>query len=367
MWIASRQACPAALAAQGPASSGAITFVPRTLLAGALLIASAAVAQTPPPLIEKIDVERVIVDARVTNTAGEPILGLQRGDFRVRIDDQTVEIESADWVSESRDVEQFEDAAHVPNGSVAEPQKRGRLFVIFVQTDFGRAAQRVQGQMSVNAALDQWLAFLEPEDQTAVFSFDSHLKFRLDFSGDRAAVERTVKESLLIGEPPPPAPSKTWALSMLLDRQAMHDAVRPEIALRIVGDALAKVPGAKSMIFICWGLGHVNNDVAFNDYGYEHAVLALQHARVTVFSIDVMGGHNLAYGLNNIAGDTGGFYATSTRFPAIAMHRLHHTLGGHYEIEVIKPPSNQRGFHKIAVDVPTQHHATILARDVFGD
>ena len=333
----------------------------------ALLIAAAAMAQTPPPLIEKIDVERVIIDARVTNVAGEPILGLQRGDFRVRIDGKPVEIESADWISESHDVEQFENAAHVPNGSVAEPQKRGRLFVIFVETDFGRASQRVQGQMAINAALDKWLDFLEPEDQTAVFSFDSHLKFRLDFSGDRAAVDRAVKESIFMDEPPPPAPSKTWALSMLLDRQAMHDAVRPEIALRIVGEALAKVPGPKSMIFIGWGLGHVSNSVAFNDYGYENAVLALQHARVTVFSIDAMGGHQLAYGLNTIARDTGGFYASSARFPAIAIHRLHHTLGGHYEIEVIKPQLKQHGFHQIAVDVPTQHRVTILARNVFAD
>ncbi|HEX7681786.1 MAG TPA: VWA domain-containing protein [Thermoanaerobaculia bacterium] len=364
MWIATR---PAALVAQGSASSGAMTFLPRRLLAGTLLVAAAAMAQTPPPLIERIEVERVIIDARVTNTAGEPILGLQRGDFRVRLDGTPAQIESVDWISESHDVEQFENAAHVPNGSLTEPQKRGRLFVIFVQTDFGRAAPRLQGQMAVNAALDKWLAFLEPEDQTAVFSFDSHLKFRLDFSGDTAAVERAVKESLLIGEPPPPAPSKMWALSMLLDRQAMHDAARPEIALRIVGEALAKVPGAKSMIFICWGLGHVSNDVAFNDYGYENALLALQRARVTVFSIDMVGGHDLAYGLANIAGDTGGFYATSTRFPAIAIHRLHHTLGGHYEIEVIKPQLKQRGFHQIAVDVPTQRHVTILARNVFGD
>jgi len=340
-----------------------------SIASSALLLAAAfsASAQTPPPLIEKIEVERIIVDARVTNDVGEPILGLQPRDFRIRIDGQPAEIESVDWISESRDVEQFEDAAHVVNGAAPEPPKRGRLFVFFVQTDIGRYPGRVYGQMSINAALDKWLAFLEPEDQAAVFSFDSHLKFRLDFSGDRAAIDRTVKESLFIGEPPPPEPSKTWALSMLLDRKAMHDAARPEGALRIIGDALAKVPGPKSMILIGWGLGHKSNGMVLNDYGYEHAVLALQRARVTVFSIDVMGGHQLAYGLNTIARDTGGFYASSARFPAIAIHRLHHTLGGHYEIEVIKPQLKQHGFHQIAVDVPTQHRVTILARNVFAD
>jgi VWFA-related protein len=333
------------------------------LVAGA---AATAWAQTP-PLIQTIDVERVIIDARVTNDFGEPILGLQRSDFRIHIDGLSADIESVDWVAESRELEQFQNAAHLPNGMASDPLPQGRLFVIFVQTDFGRAASRLYGQMAINAALEKWLGFLEPADQVAVFSFDSHLKFRLDFSDDRKAIERAVRESIYIGEVSAPAPAKTWALSTLLDRRAMHDADRPEEALRIVGEALALVPGSKSMIFICWGLGHVSNKVAFNDFGYEDAVLALQRARVTVFSIDVMGGHGLAYGLNNIAADTGGFYATSAGFPSIAIRRLHNTFDGHYEIETRKPDLKQPGFHQIAVDVPTQRHVTVLARRVFAD
>jgi VWFA-related protein len=288
-----------------------------SIASSALLFAAAAIgasAQTPPPLIQVIDVERVIVDARVTNEAGEPILGLQRADFRVFLDDKPAAIESVDWVAESHDAEQFEDAAHVANGIAPEPRSRGRRFVIFVQTDFGRAAHRVYGQMAINASLEKWLAFLEPDDQTAVFSFDSHLRFRLDFSGDRAAVERAVKDSIGIGEPPPPEPSKTHPLAPLLDARAMHDAATPEQALRVLGEALAKVPGTKSMIFFCWGLGHITNAIHKNDYGYEYAVIALQRARVTVFSIDMAANHSLEIGLRNVAADTGG--STRRRRPS---------------------------------------------------
>jgi len=329
-------------------------------------VAVSAFAQTPPPMIQTIEVERIILEARVTNDVGEPILGLQRNNFRITIDDKPVEIESVDWISESHDVEQFENAAHVVNGVAPEPRKRGRLFVIFVQTDFGRAGPRVYGQMAINAALDKWLGFLEPEDEAAVFSFDSHLKFRLDFSGDGEAIERAVRDSLFINEPPPPAPSKTWALSMLLDRKAMYDAARPEIALRIVGNALAKIPGAKSMIFIGWGLGHVSNSMVLNDYGYENAVLALQRARVTVFSVD-MGAGQLAFGLRTIAADTGGFYVNSGSFPAIGIRRLHHTLGGHYEIELRKPPLKKHEFHRIGVAVIAKQGVKVMARRVFGE
>jgi VWFA-related protein len=320
------------------------------------------------PMIEKIEVSRVIIDTRVTNNAGEPILGLQPGDFRVRIDDEPAGIESVDWITESRDVEQFEDAAHIVNGVMPEPRQQGRLFVIFVQTDFGRARDRVYGQMAIPAALEKWLGFLEPGDQVAVFSFDSHLKFRLDFSGDLQAIERAVKESIFIGDVPLPTPALPPLPSLVLDQKTMHDAARPEDALHIIGDALLRVPGPKSMIFICWGLGHVTNNVASDDYGYELAVLALQQARVTVFSIDMMAGHGLSFGLQNIAADTGGFYATSAQSPAIAIRRLHHTLGGHYEIEVRRPPSSkQHVFHSVVVEVPTQRHTTVMGRRFFAD
>ncbi len=339
----------------------------RIAISALLAAAVAASAWAQAPVIETIEVERVIIDARVTNDAGEPILGLQRGDFRVSIDNKPAGIESVDWITESRDVTQFEDAAHTVNGVVPETSLHGRLFVIFVQTDFGRAKQRVNGQMAINAALEKWLAFLEPGDQVAVLSFDSKLKFRLDFSGDLQAIERAVKESLLIGEVPLPTPAKPPGPSIVLDQKAMHDAARPEVALQLIGDALKRVPGPKSMIFMCWGLGHVTNNVASNDYGYELAVLALQHARVTVFSIDMMASHPLAYGLLGIASDTGGFYATSARFPAIAIRRLHHTLGGHYEIEVRKPPMDKLAFHDLTVEVPAQPRVTILARRFYAD
>lgn len=331
------------------------------MVAGAV----AASAQESKPLIERIEVERVIIDARITNASGEPILGLSPNDVRVTIDKEPVEVEAVDWVPESHDVQQFENAAHVAGGIAPEPEALGRRFVIFMQTDFGRATPRLTGQMAINGSLERWLGFLEPEDQVAVFSFDSHLKFRLDFSNDRKAIMKAVWDSIAVDEPAPPKPALAYALSNLLDRRTMREVARPEAAIRVIADALAQVPGAKSMIFFCWGIGHVTNGVVGNDFGYEEAVLALQRARVTVFSIDQNGGHQLAFGLNTIAHDTGGFYASSTSFPAIAMRRLQHTLGGHYEIVLRKVPAAQHRFHQVDFSVPSRRDAQILARRVY--
>src|SRR5438552_488319 len=55
----------------------------------------------PQVLQEKIVVERILVDARVTGYTGEPILGLTTADFRVRIDGKPATVESIEWIPES--------------------------------------------------------------------------------------------------------------------------------------------------------------------------------------------------------------------------------------------------------------------------
>src|ERR1700753_2589932 len=72
---------------------------------------------------EKITVERILVDARVTEMGGEPILNLTAKDFRVKIDGIAATVESVDWIPETaaeRDIADV-DKAEAPD-SVDVPQ-----------------------------------------------------------------------------------------------------------------------------------------------------------------------------------------------------------------------------------------------------
>jgi hypothetical protein len=51
-----------------------------------------------------------------------------------------------------------------------------------------------------------------------------------------------------------------------------------------------------------------------------------------------------------VAGDTGGFYASTYLFPSIALDRLANTLSGRYEI-VLKRPDLRPGRHDVDVRV----------------
>jgi VWFA-related protein len=331
-----------------------------------LSIAAAAFAQVE----EHINVERIIVDTRVTDDHGNPITGLTAKDFRVRIDGKPAGVASSEWIPETA-VERDIAASQIAdiNSTLDQPAPRGRLLIFFYQTDFARNSARIAGQMQTVVNANDWLDWLDGEDRVAVFSFDSHLKFRLDFTNDRNHIHDAMEQALLTDEPPPPRTVPMPALAKRLDRDEMHKAGTPEAALIIVANALRAIPGPKSIILFGWGLGRMTPTGVTMESKYIAARQALESARASVFSIDFTqaDSHTLEAGLGQVAGDTGGFYAKTFRFPKIAVDRLQKTLAGHYELEVRKPDTTVRGTHTIEVDVPSQRRAIVLARSTYAD
>jgi VWFA-related protein len=324
-------------------------------------------------LQEQIVVERIIVDARVTDSAGEPVLNLEPKDFRVRIDGKDAVIESVEWIPETAAARELastseeEDPIHsYPSDT---PAPRGRLLVFLFQTDFARNAVRSAGQMKSLIYADELLETLEEDDRVAVFSYDSHLKFRLDFSGSVADIHDACEKSLRIDEPPAPRVVPRPSLAASLNRDDMRNAATPERALTVLANALRPIPGPKSLILFGWGLGQLWNRRVEMGRDYAIARGALESARVSVFSLDFTAadGHTLAAGLATAAHDTGGFYAALHNFPQLAIDRLQKTLTGHYELEVRKPQTKVTGVHTIEVDVPAVRNAVVMARTTYVD
>ncbi|HKO00313.1 MAG TPA: VWA domain-containing protein [Thermoanaerobaculia bacterium] len=320
---------------------------------------------------EKIVVERILIDARVTDSRGNPITGLSAADFRVRVDGKPAKVESADWIPETvaaRELAEIDRPPAEVNNTLNVPAPRGRLFVFFFQTDFARNAPRVLGQMQILQKLDSFLDFLEPDDRVAVLSFDSHLKFRLDFTDDKHRIAAAMQDALLINEPNTPVIVPMPSLRSHLDPALLKNAKSSEEALLIIGNALISIPGPKSMILFGWGLGRLSGGRVMMEHAYPAARQALETSRTSVFSLDFTqaDAHSLAVGLGQVSGDTGGFYASTFRFPDIAIQRLQKTLAGHYELEVRKPDTNVRGLHTIEVDVE-RRGADVLARSTYVD
>jgi VWFA-related protein len=344
------------------------------LLALLLALVVPLIAQDQPQMktSETITVERILVDAHVTWGNGDPIMNLEPKDFRVRIDGKPAKVESVEWIPDTaagREAADIEKAPQRQPLAMEIPEPQGRLIVVFFQTDFAREDVRIRGQMKILSFADDFVDSLEPEDRVAVFSYDSHLKFRLDFSDHPSDIKEAMREALLIDEPPPPRIAPSPSLAGRLDRKAMKDAGSPEKGLFLIGNALRPIPGPKSLILFGWGLGRLSGNHIHLGKDYLVAERALEGARTTVFALDLTqaDAHSLAAGLAAPAYATGGFYAETFHFPYLAMDRLKKTLSGHYELEVRKPELKTRGLHEIEVDVIGHRDAEVMARKTYLD
>ena len=323
------------------------------MLATALVVLLAMPA--PQELQETITVSRVLVDVRVTTFNGEPVTDLTAADFDVRVDGKRAIVESAEWIDDgvvesSRDGVVEPRVVESPRDGVVEgntgdaplrfehslPRPRGRLFVFFVQTDFARNTARVEGQMGFLPYARELIATFGPDDRAAVFSFDSHLKFRLDFSSDAAAIGQALENALFIDHPAPPPLVPSPSLASRLDRDEMRDAGSSEEALLLVANALRPIPGPKSLLLLGWGLGERTRGGVQMTRHWKNTRVALDAARVSIFALDTTNAdfHDLELGLESVADQTGGFYAKTHIFPRIALGRLQRTLSGHYELEL---------------------------------
>jgi hypothetical protein len=380
----------------GPAGAGPAT--PATPAATSVVatparpsgVSTAASATTPaaapiPRFGEEIAVRLVTVVVRVVDGAGNPVLGLQPGDFRVRVGRREVPVAGADWTAggevsapelpapppperrSSRTAATdraagsqeasapLAPAAGSPAGAEppappaagppgpAEPPTSpaatpagGKLVVIFVQAD-ANAPSRTRGHLHTLPFVRELLAALAPEDSVAVVAFASHLELWLDFTRDRAPVPEAIYQGIRFGaRPPAPAGGGSPSLARSFDFDAARRAASPERALAVTADALAALPGEKVLVFLAWGLGSFSVMGTRMTPAFAPAVRALAAARTTVFVLDVTEAdyHSLEIGLRGVADATGGTYDKTNVFPALAVRRLARTIAGYYVLSL---------------------------------
>ena len=323
-----------------------------------LAIAMQIHAQQPPRAGEVMEVRRTIIDAHIIDADGEQVTEIEPKELLVLVDGKEAPIESVTWVSELPAAEAIldESGEEVSRTTTAPP---GRLFVLFVQTDFARVPSRVLGEMGVIASFHKLLDSLQPDDRVALFSFDSHLKFRLDFTTDRALLEQTFPSVLAIDNPPPPQPAAAPSLSALLTPKELADAGSSEHALILLARALRRIEGSKTMLLLGWGMGDTIRGRGFVTPEVLRASAELATARVTVYAFNFGLGRQMSVGLVQVAGDTGGFYVAGPvngPFSAMEMRylpRLEVALQGHLEIEIRSP---------VPVDLKKLHHLDVRVR-----
>lgn len=311
---------------------------------------------------ESMVVRRTVFTVRLVDAYGKPILGLQPHDFVATIGGNPTEVTSVNWVPESAQgrklagepaVDQdFLDA--LAQHAWIPVESKGRLFVFYFQTDFARNTVRLRGQMNAILYVDKILDSLPREDRVAVFSFDSHLRFHLDFTEDRKQVREAARRSLRIETPPTPKAVPEPSLALCLDREAMRRAGNDEQALRVIAHALREIPGEKQLVIVGTRFGtqtgrrtSVGQIVMNRDWDdTKRELLAGGIVVNALYAMESGWSGSLGVGLKAVTAQTGGFFA---RADFQGLKRIEEgELTGHYELEV-RVPDLDVGTYAVAI------------------
>jgi VWFA-related protein len=319
--------------------------------AGILAASAGAAASQDAHFEEKVEVSRVLMDVRAVDGRGNPIRGLEAADFRVRVDGRLARVDGVRWVSGTTPYSEGLDPA-AARAAETRPGPAGRRLVFLFQKDFGSSSYLLGLLRMKNEAL-KLLETLKPQDEVAVLSFDSHLKLWVDFTTDHARLRKAIDHSILFEEEPAALPAlEADSLATHLDYGAAKDAATPESALLVLAEALEPLPGSKSLAFFGAWMGHMSGGAVRMGADYGEARSRLAAARVVVFALDVTDAdaHSLDVGLQQVAEDTGGFYARTRDFPKIAMDRLERALAGYYVLS-FEGPRLGAGAHTVKIDL----------------
>lgn len=338
-------------------SSGRASIVVGGIAAG--LFASAVFAAQQRPFVERVEVARLLVDARVLDEDGQSVPSLGPADFEVRIDGKPARVDSAEWIGSSGTAASWLSSTSL--GAVIGSSPPGRSFVFFVQRPLSAGRARdVGGLMRALQVTEPLLAQVTPDDHVAVLSFDSHLRIWSDFTNDINRVRELLRKEILLGSPGPVEPSRDRSLLPVLTRERGQKTYTVEEALRVIGNALEPLPGTKTVVILGFGFGRINplartlyDAVVLPgvlEHSYDKVRAALLAARATVFSVDITDAdrHTLEAGLQAVAADTGGFFVRTNLFPDLSIRRVADALAGHYVLFVEKPDV-QPGTHRLSV------------------
>jgi VWFA-related protein len=340
---------------------------PRLLPLAMLAAAATLGAAQQPRFSERVEVARILVDARVIDDAGRPIPDLTADDFRVRIGGKRARVDSVQWVSassaEPADVVEPSGDRGVVAGAETPPAAAGRLIVYVFQKSFERG--RMPGLMRMLLEARGFLGTLSPRDRVAVVSFDSRLQIWLDFTSNLDRVARVFEHGILFETPPPVQESAPPSLVARLDLASARRAYTIERALRMLGESLEGLPGAKSVVLIGHGFGRFGVGGVTMENEYDEMRDALQRARAAVFCLDVTDAdyHSLEAGLQLVAEDTGGFFVRTHVFPQQALDRLAGALSGYYVL-FVENPGLDRGTHRVDVTL-LRGKGNVLARSTY--
>lgn len=347
-----------------------------------LFVATAALPQQTPPATEqqphfgeRIEVQAVLIDAVVTDSHGNQILGLNKDDFDVEEDGKPQKVDSVDYFTSRKLLNATETSAPFN----VERVREDRYFVFFFDKPegnelFGRVALARQ---AVNDFIDRRMT---ANDKVAIVGHDIRLKIYSDFTSDKKQLLAALDKVALFGPGVTSAPAGADQFSIL--RNLHGDELISETgtvyeAISALADALKAVKARKNLVLFSAGIlepsEEIRGGILLNrSRFYEPMVEALNAANVTVYSVNLMenpaDAPALHQTLQSVALETNGqYYRYNVSFTPVVNQVVKATAG--YYLLTYRTEKRGRGFQKVSVSIKNhpEFHVTARAGYSYGD
>lgn len=345
-----------------------------TLLAvlTASLFTSLAFAAEEEPSAEfgaLVEVSEVLLDVLVTDKKGNVIVGLDADDFIVTDAGEAVPLTGASFYSNRFEIRD-DDPARIKKPAANEVPA-DRYFIFFFHDQLrrgGEVSPLVRQQFEAARKTERWIRQeMLPGDWVAVVSYDVKLKVHQDFTRDRQALLRALKNATTGTDPanvwgsrrPEVPEGQPSLLSHLPEGLDLRDeTTRIYDGMRLVADATRDIVGRKSLVLFSTGFGRLDTsipDIALPDERFypdlEHA---LNDNNVAVYSVDLTPigwTSNQQNFLTALSSDTGGeYYGTFTNF-LVPLRQIADEANGYYLLSYqAEHAAGETGYRKVKVE-----------------
>jgi VWFA-related protein len=332
-------------------------FITLLMIAAAPLLAQQP-QQNPQPFGERVDVNLVQLDAIVTDSRGNQMLGLGKDDFVVRENGQPLPVDSVDYFTNRRLINAPESAAAFKVERVHDE----RYMIFFfdkITSDFTSQAEMIRARNDAARFLDDRL---RPEDRVAVLGHDVRLKVYSDFTSDKTRIRRALNDATAYGLGLRSKDSASSGPSLLrnmdIDRMINKTGSVYE-ALDLLGDALRPIRARKDVVIFSSGI--IGPDevvrggmVMSRSRYYDPMIESLNSADVTLYPVSLQDGIDVPefvhQNLASMASDTNGhYYRLHTNYTS-PLKQIEKQTAGYYLISYYtKKRPGERGFQKVSV------------------
>lgn len=340
-------------------------------------IALPLIAQVPPPKFgEKIEVNLVLLDAIVTDSRGNQILGLDKSDFAVKENGVEQPVDSLEYFTNRQLLTAPEEKAPFKVERIHEE----RYFIFFFDKPGVPGDTELYDRLFLarNAVRDFVDREIKPGDVIAVVGHDVRLKVYSDFTNDKQRLERAIDDVVRFGRGLTTAP-KNGGPSILREvdsgRMLAGTGTVYE-ALDALGDALRPIRGRKNVVLFSAGIlepgeevrdGLILNESRF----YQPMIRSLNRANVTVFAASLWNDPTFIPAvhqtLQRIANETNGEYFPYTVSYGPTLNRIEQINNGYYLLGYYtRHPKGTSGWQRVQVSVRNHPEMRVKAREGYA-